>query len=212
MGKTPLIVGISGGSAAGKTTVTGALAESLKMHHPVVLNQDHYFRDWEDVPTEKREAVRTSNHPRAVLWDALIGHVQALRAGAPIVVPVPGTRAYKRGDDAKTIVPDGIVFVEGHLIFGNPTLRDLFDVRLFLDVDTHERVLRRMMRDTARSGMTLEGAVAWYRKDVIPNYPVCTTPTRQFADVVVPFEGDTQKGLDVLANGLNILIASTDRV
>lgn len=206
----PLVVGISGGSAAGKTTLAAQLVAALSDFAPVVLNQDHYFRQWEDLAPELREAARTSNHPRAVLWEVLTAHVQTLREGRAIELPAPGTRAHLRGDAKRTLSPGALVFVEGHLIFGHAGLRDLLDVRIFLDVDAHERVLRRMVRDTTRGNMTLEGAVAWYRRDVIPNYPLHTATTRQFAHVIVPYEGDSQRAVDALGHGLRAMVA--DRV
>jgi uridine kinase len=202
-----LVVGISGGSASGKTTFANALVEALAPLAVVTLNQDRYFRDWLDVPESQREAERTSNHPRAVLWDVLFAHVGALKAGEAIIVPIPGTRAVQRGEPATTIQSCPLIIVEGHLIFTHEPLRELMDVKVFLDVDTHERVLRRMLRDTSRGSMDLEKAVAWYRRDVMPNYPVHTEPTRQFADIIVPFEGEVTRAIDVVAHGIRGLLA-----
>lgn len=201
------VVGISGGSAAGKTTFAQALVEALNPISVVTLNQDRYFRDWEDVPESEREAQRTSNHPRAVLWDQLTQHVQALKNGEAITVPIPGTRAMKRGESPTIIESCPLILVEGHLVFSHEPLRALMDVKVFLDVDTHERVLRRMLRDTSRGNMDLEAAVAWYRRDVIPNFSVHTEPTRQFADLIVPFEGEVERAIEVIANGIKGMLA-----
>lgn len=201
------VVGISGGSAAGKTTFASALVEALNPIEVVTLNQDRYFRDWEGVPESEREAARTSNHPRAVLWPQLVDHLRALKSGEAITVPIQGTRAMKRGEVPTQIESCPLVLVEGHLIFGHEPLRDLMDVKVFLDVDTHERVLRRMLRDTSRGNMDLEAAVAWYRRDVIPNYSVHTEPTRQFADIIVPFEGEVKRAIEVVANGIKGMMA-----
>ena len=201
------VVGISGGSAAGKTTFAQALVEALHPISVVTLNQDRYFRDWEDVPESEREAQRTSNHPRAVLWDALTQHVEALKNGETIMVPILGTRAMKRGESPTTIESCPLILVEGHLVFGHEPLRTLMDVKVFLDVDTHERVLRRMLRDTSLGNMDLEAAVAWYRRDVIPNFSVHTEPTRQFADIIVPFEGEVERAIEVIASGIKGMLA-----
>lgn len=197
-----LVVGISGGSASGKTTFADALVAALQPIEVVTLNQDRYFRDFEDVPESQREAERTSNHPRAVLWDMLTAHVSTLKSGQSITVPIPGTRAMKRGEAPSTVESCPVILVEGHLIFGNEPLRALMDVKVFLEVDTHERVLRRMLRDTTRGKMDLEAAVAWYRRDVIPNFPVHTEPTKQYADIILPFEGEISRGIEVIANGI----------
>ena len=97
----PIVIGVSGGSAAGKTTFTDMLADRLADFGPVVLNQDSYFRDWSALPEDERESKRTANHPRAVLWKHLIAHVKCLREGRAIEMPPPGTRAFRRGDDPK---------------------------------------------------------------------------------------------------------------
>ena len=201
----PIVIGISGGSAAGKTTFTDILSDRLADFGPVVLNQDSYFRDWSALPEDERESKRTANHPRSVLWKHLIAHVKCLREGRTIEMPPPGTRAFQRGDDPQKVVPERLIIVEGHLIFSQEALRSLLDLKLFLEVDTHERVLRRMLRNTS-SGMALKDAVAWYRRDVIPNYRVYTEPTRAHADLIVPFEGDVQVAVDVVANGIRRMI------
>jgi uridine kinase len=170
-----------------------------------VLNQDSYFRDWSALPEDERESKRTANHPRAVLWKHLIAHVKCLREGRAIQMPSSGTRAFRRGDDPQKVVPERLIIVEGHLIFSQEALRPLLDIKLFLEVDTHERVLRRMLRNTS-SGMALKDAVAWYRRDVIPNYRIYTEPTRAYADLIVPFEGDVQVAVDVVANGIRRMI------
>ena len=201
----PIVIGVSGGSAAGKTTFTDILSDRLADFGPVVLNQDSYFRDWSVLPEDERESRRTANHPRAVLWKHLIAHVKCLREGRAIEMPPPGTRAFRRGDHPQEIESDRLIIVEGHLIFSQEALRSLLDIKLFLDVDTHERVLRRMLRNTS-SGMSLQDAVAWYRRDVVPNYRVYTEPTRAYAGLIVPFEGDVQVAVDVVANGVRRMI------
>ena len=198
----PVTVGISGGSASGKTTLAKALAEELKEFLPVILHQDYYFRDWSEYPPEEREQVITANHPDAVQWKALLGHIRQLIARQPIETPPEGTRAFVRGDTPATIQPSDLIIVEGHLILWEAALRDLMDVKLFVDVEPHERVLRRLLRDVAQRGGDLERAVAWYRRDVIPNFPVYTEPCKEYADLVVPFLDKNPVALQTLVAGL----------
>lgn len=195
---TPITVGIMGGSASGKTTFAKALAEALSEFSPVVLNQDSYFRDWSEYSDAERERVITANHPDAVLWDALITDIKKLRARDAIDVPTPGTRGAQRGDEQTCVHPSDVVIVEGHLIYWSEDLRDLMDIKLFLDVDAHERVLRRMLRDVAQRGGDLEWAINWYRRDVLPNFPVYTEPCKQYADLVIPFQDDNPVALHAL--------------
>ena len=198
----PATVGISGGSASGKTTLAAALAKELKEFSPVILHQDYYFRDWSEYPPEEREKVITANHPDAVRWDALLGHIRQLIARQPIETPPEGTRAFVRGDAPATIPPSDLIIVEGHLILWDSALRGLMDVKLFVDVEPHERVLRRLLRDVAQRGGDLEGAVAWYRRDVIPNFSVYTEPCKAYADIVVPFLDENPVALQTLVAGL----------
>ena len=151
---------------------------------------------------EERERVRTSNHPRAVLWPELIAHIEALIARRPVHTPVRGTRAWSRRDSPRTVEPGDLLIVEGHLIFCNEMLRNLMEIKIFLDADPHERVLRRMVRDTAGGGTDLEKAVAWYRRDVIPNFSVHTEPTRRYADLIVPFDSFNDTAIQFIASGV----------
>ena len=198
----PVTVGISGGSASGKTTLATTLAERLKEFSPVVLHQDYYFRDWSEYPPEEREKVITANHPDAVQWEVLLGHIRQLIVRQPIETPPEGTRAFVRGDAPATIQPSDLIIVEGHLILWDVGLRDLMDVKLFVDVEPHERVLRRLLRDVAQRGGDLEGAIAWYRRDVIPNFSVYTEPCKMYADIVVPFLYENPVALQTIVAGL----------
>ncbi|MCZ6681430.1 MAG: uridine kinase [Candidatus Poribacteria bacterium] len=198
----PMTVAITGGSASGKTTLANALAETLQEFSPVILHQDYYFRDWSEYSPEEREKVITANHPDAVRWEALVGHIRQLIARQPIETPPEGTRASVRGDTPATIQPSDLVIVEGHLILWHEELRDLMDVKLFVDVDAHERVLRRLLRDVAQRGGDLEWAVAWYRRDVIPNFPTYTEHCKQYADLIIPFLNGNPVALQTIAAGI----------
>lgn len=204
---TPITVGIMGGSASGKTTFASALAEQLTEFSPVVLNQDSYFRDWSEYSEAERERVITANHPDAVLWDALIADIKKLRNRDAIDTPTPGTRAAQRDGDKLSVQPSDVVIVEGHLIFWSEDLRDLMDIKLFLDVDAHERVLRRMLRDVAERGGDLEWCINWYRRDVLPNFPVYTEPYKQYADLIIPFQDENPVALRTLIAGIRARIA-----
>ncbi len=203
---TPITVGIMGGSASGKTTFASALAEQLTEFSPVVLNQDSYFRDWSEYSEEDRERLITANHPDAVLWDALITDIKKLRDRDTIEKPTPGTRAAQRENGKSSVQPSDILIVEGHLIFWSEDLRDLMDIKIFLDVDAHERVLRRMLRDVAQRGGDLEWCINWYRRDVLPNFPVYTEPCKQYADIVIPFQDDNPVALHTLIAGIRARI------
>ena len=203
---TPITLGIMGGSASGKTTFASALEAQLSEFSPVVLNQDAYFRNWSEYSEAERERVITANHPDAVLWDALITDIKKLRERVPIEFPTPGTRAAQRDNEKTSVQPSDVVIVEGHLIFWREDLRDLMDIKVFLDVDAHERVLRRMLRDVAQRGGDLEWAINWYRRDVLPNFPVYTEPCKQYADLIIPFQNENPVALQTLVAGIRTRI------
>ena len=204
----PVTIGITGGSASGKTTFAKMLVEELSLFSSVTLHQDTYFKDWSVYPAEVREEMITANHPSAVCWEALIEHIQQLAANEPIETPARGTRAAARGHEPAITQPGDVVIVEGHLILWNETLRDLMDVKIFIDVDPHERVLRRLLRNADKSGSGLERAAAWYRKDVIPNFPVYTEPCKQYADLILPFHQENPVALRMIAAGIRERIMS----
>ncbi len=197
----PIIVGIMGGSASGKTTFAHLLAEQLTEYSPITLHQDAYFRDWSEYTAEERERVITANHPDAVHWDMLNSDIESLRERKPIETPAPGTRAAHRGDAKQVIQPSNVVIVEGHLIYWNKRLREFIDIKIYIDVDAHERVLRRLLRDVGKSG-DLEKAVSWYRRDVLPNFPVYTEPCKQYADLIIPFMNENPVALHTIAAGI----------
>ena len=200
-----ITVGIMGGSASGKTTFAAALVEQLIDYSPITLHQDSYFRDWSEYSAEDREKLITANHPDAVQWDILIADVEKLRGLKTIETPALGTRAAQRGDDKQVIQPSPVVIVEGHLIFWNEQLRELIDMKIFLDVDAHERVLRRILRDVGRNG-DIERVVSWYRRDVIPNFPVYTESCKQYADIIIPYMQDNPIALQTVASGIRSML------
>ncbi|MDA1191093.1 MAG: AAA family ATPase [Candidatus Poribacteria bacterium] len=203
----PLTVAVTGGSCSGKTTFVKALVERIGDLTPVVLHQDHYFRDWSDLSEEERDRRRTANHPDAVQWDSLLDHIERLIRRESITTPPPHTRAAKRGDALTTVEATDLLIVEGHLLLTNAPLRDLMDIKLFLDVDAHERVLRRMLRDARDGRDSLERAAAWYRKDVLPNFPLHTEPTKRFADLIIPYQYDNQIALAAVEATIRAMLA-----
>ncbi len=182
----PVVVAIAGGSATGKSTLARALAEQLDDLQPVILGQDRYFRDFAEYTPEEREKVRTANSSNALHWAAFHDALEALCDGRSIVEPAPGTRPYQRGERPHTVGPAGVVLIEGLFALWDERCRHLADLRLYTEVDDDERVLRRVHRDITERGATLEGVIAWYRRDVKPNYPTYTAATRRYADLIVP--------------------------
>lgn len=204
--RVPLVVAIAGGTSAGKTTLARALVEALADSRPVLLHQDTYFRDWSHLPTEEREARITANHPDAVLWDALVADVRALKEGRAIDTPIPGTRGAARGDGARQIAPGEVILVEGHLLLCHEELRSLMDLKIFLDVPRDERLLRRIHRDVTEHGGDLTWVLGWLRRDVLPNQPHFSEPGRDLADLVLPYATYNPLALRLLVAGIRDLL------
>lgn len=205
-------VGITGGTASGKSRFALALRDALADLRVVVLHQDHYFRDWEELGPEEAERQRTANSPPAVLWEPLVEHLRALRAAGCVSYPVPHTRAQRRGIAPAVVGPADVVLLEGHLIFWDDRVRELMDLRIFMDVDADERMLRRVLRDTKERGMsTVEGVAAWYRRDVEPNHFRYTEPARRQAHLIVPYGFDNVIAVDVVAAGIRARVADKQK-
>ena len=195
-----LLIAISGATASGKSTFAVGLCNLLQSRSQVLLNQDHYFRDFQEIPEDSREEALTSNHPRAVLWNSLVYHLQTLKSGGTVTVPVVGTRARLRGDEPKNLGPSELVIIEGHLLFNDDRILGLADLLVFMDANPHERAVRRLLRDT-KSGLTsLESAGRWFRKDVIPNIKTYSEALRDLADVIVPFDRDNEVAAKAVAD------------
>ncbi len=207
----PIIVAIAGGSATGKSTLARALAAELAELRPVILGQDRYFRDFMEFPPEKRAEVATANHADALHWSAFHAALDALRAGGTIVEPVAGTRPFQRGDSPRTLGPAGLVLIEGLFALWDEHSRAVADLRLYTEIDDDERVLRRIYRDVTERGGTVEKIVAWYRRDVKPNYPTFTAATRRYADLIVPTDRPNATAIRALADAIRALAPEAER-
>ena len=205
-----LLVVITGGTSSGKTTLAKAVSAELADVSHLVLSQDTYFRDFSDLPEEQREAARTANRPDAVNWAGLIPQLEALKRGEPITHPVAGTRAFARGDSPTQLGPVAVALVEGHLLLVDERVRELADLKVFVDCDVEVRVLRRITRDTSRNPSDPEGlkrSLAWYWRDVLPNNQRYTTLQRGYADLIVPHERPNPLAATMLTAGIRHLLA-----
>jgi uridine kinase len=200
-----LVVAIAGASGSGKSTLARDLAAALPELRPVILAQDHYFRDFAELGPEERERARTANHPDAVDWPAFHATLAELRAGRQVTWPAPGTHPSARGEPRRTLGPAGLVLIEGLFALWDERCRESARLRLYTEVPDDERVLRRLHRDLTERGGTIERAVAWYRRDVQPNYPVYTAATRRHADLVVPMQERAPAAVGALAGAIRSL-------
>lgn len=206
-----MLVVVTGGTSSGKTTLAKGLSAELTDISHLVLSQDAYFRDYSHIPEDQRDAARTANRPDAVHWDGLVPQLGALKRGEAITHPVTGTRAHARGDQPSRLGPVDVAIVEGHLLLVDERVRDLADLKVFVDCDVEVRVLRRITRDTSRSPKDLEAlqrSLTWYERDVLPNNQRYTSLQRGYADLIIPHDRPNPLAAPLLAASIRHLLSA----
>lgn len=180
-----LIIGVSGGTGCGKTTVVEELCSQLPETAVSVLSQDAYYKDLGHLSRKERSQVNF-DHPDSLDFDLMLKQVKALKKGEPIQCPTYSFVEETRLEKTVPIHPKAVLIVEGILVFHPEALRDLFDLRLFVEADTDERLLRRMRRDLSERGHDLDKSIQRYREVVKPMYDAFVEPTKVYADLIVP--------------------------
>jgi uridine kinase len=193
----PFLIGVAGGSSSGKTTVAERLAELAGGTHLALVKLDSYYVDLSDRPLAEREAF-DYDHPDAFDWPLLNDHLAALAAGAAVPVPIYDYVQYNRSGDVRVVPPARIVVVEGILVLWEPTLRERFDLKVFVDTDADIRLIRRLRRDVAERGRTAESVIEQYLTTVRPAHEQFIEPSKRYADVIVPQGGLNRPAIDVL--------------
>lgn len=191
-----ILIGIAGGTGSGKTTLT----RHLKQHFGddvTVIGHDSYYKRQEGKTYEER-ARQNYDHPSAFDTDLLIRHLRELKAGHSVRCPVYSYTDHNRTDETVEIFPSKVIIVEGILIFQNPTLRDMFDIKIFVEADADVRILRRCLRDVEERGRTLQSVVTQYLTTVKPMHEQFVEPSRKYADIVVLEGGHNLVALDMI--------------
>ncbi len=192
----PFLIGVAGGSSSGKTTVAERLAELAGADSLALLKLDSYYVHL-DIPLEERRMFNY-DHPDAFDWPLLNDHIAALVAGAPVPVPVYDYVDHNRSTEVRIVHPAKIVVVEGILVLWEPALRERFDLKVFLDTDADLRLIRRIERDVAERGRTVESVIEQYLTTVRPAHEQFIEPSKRYADVIIPKGGLNRPALDVL--------------
>ncbi|MDO4807739.1 MAG: uridine kinase [Coriobacteriales bacterium] len=198
-----VVVGIAGGTGSGKTTFAHALAQRLGSD-ATVLTHDNYYRAHDDLTYEQRTHLNY-DHPDAFETDLMVRHLAALKRGESVQVPVYDFTVHNRSQKTTLAVPSRIILVEGILIFHWPELRDLMDIKVFVDADADVRILRRALRDMDERGRSLQSVIDQYLVTVKPMHQQYVEPTKQFANIIVPGTDKSQLAVDMLANHLRLL-------
>lgn len=187
----PLIIGVAGGSGSGKTTVVNYICEHFAPQNILRLEHDSYYRDLKHMPFEER-VKQNFDHPASLETELLIRHIQALIQGYPVEVPVYDFARHIRKEDTITATPTKVILIDGILIFSEPELLELMDVKIFVDTDDDIRLLRRIKRDITQRGRTIESVMEQYENFVRPMHLKFVEPSRRYADIIIPHGGKNQ--------------------
>lgn len=203
----PYIIGVVGGSGSGKSTFIDRLKEHFG-DSIAVVHHDNYYRRQDNVPFEQRVKVNY-DHPDSLETDLLVQHLEELKDGHAIECPVYDFSLHNRSDKTVTIEPKAVIIVEGILLFADDRLRDLCDIKIFVDADADERILRRVVRDVEERGRNLRGVIAQYLETVKPMHYLYVEPTRALADIVIN-SGMNDSAFELVAMKVNQVLESTD--
>ena len=203
--KRNILIGLAGGSGSGKTLVARTIVRELGSDKVVVIDQDSYYRDLEHIPFRDREA-RNFDHPDAFDTALLREHLEALIEGEAIEQPVYDYTQHCRLTETRRISDHRIIVLEGILIFHDPELRALMDIKLFVDADADVRLLRRLKRDLVERGRAVDSILKQYEESVRPMHLQFVEPTKRFADVIIPGGGHNKVAIDLLKTKIRELL------
>jgi len=192
-----LIVGIAGGTGSGKTTVVGKIMKVLPEEQVVVIPQDAYYKDNGHLPLEERQKINF-DHPDSVEFSLLISHLKELKKGNPVNMPIYSYLTCLRSPDSILIKPSMVVLIEGILILCDSGLRDMLDIKVFVDADADDRLGRVIQRDIEERGRNVQMVLERYHKTVKPSHLQFIEPSKRYADIIIPGGGENQVGIEVL--------------
>ena len=199
------IVGIAGGTASGKTTIVRKIKETFG-DDIVVINHDSYYKAHDDLSYEDRSRLNY-DHPESFDTDLMIADVQKLRNNEEIDMPVYDYTIHNRSDATVHVVPKRVIILEGILILENKQLRDLMDIKVFVDTDADERLMRRIRRDMVERARSIESILVQYRETVKPMHEQFVEPSKKYADIIIPRGGENTTGIGILREHLKLMMA-----
>jgi uridine kinase len=206
-----MIIGISGGTGSGKTTVANRILESVSADEVVFIQQDLYYRDLKDMPLDYRNAANF-DHPDAVDNELLINHLKKLNAGESVELPIYDFRTHTRLPATTRVEPKPIVIVEGILIFAEPRLLEQMEIKIFVDTPDDLRFIRRLRRDIAERGRTIDSVIEQYMATVRPMHMQFVEPSKRFADVIIPEGGHNLVSIDLISGKIRERLARDIKV
>lgn len=199
--KNITVIGVCGGTASGKTTIVNKLKKNFD-NDIAVLAHDDYYKAHDDLTYEER-AELNYDHPNAFDTELLIQHIKELKEGREIKRPVYDYTIHNRSDEVVIVKPKGVIVVEGILILENKDLRDLMDIKIYVETDSDERIIRRIQRDVIERQRSLESVISQYRETVKPMHDIFVEPTKKYADIIIPFGGKNAIAIEMLTDSVN---------
>lgn len=201
-----MIIGISGGTGSGKTTVANRILESVSASEVVFIQQDSYYRNLSDLPLDYRQ-LANFDHPDALDNELLVNHIKKLKAGEPFDLPLYDFKTNMRMTETRRIEPKPIVIVEGILIFADARLLEQMDIKVFVDTPDDIRFIRRLRRDLAERGRTVESVIEQYIGTVRPMHMQFVEPSKRYADVIIPEGGHNLVSIDLISGKIRERLA-----
>ncbi|MHB8807445.1 MAG: uridine kinase [Anaerolineaceae bacterium] len=201
----PIIIGIAGGTGSGKTTVANVILDAVGRHRIAYLPHDAYYRDLTDLPPVQKAEVNF-DHPNSLETELMIEHVKELKGGKAVDLPIYDFSTHSRTDKTIHVEPQRVIIVEGILIFAEKKLRELFDMKLFVDTDPDIRFIRRLQRDIAERGRTMSTVINQYLGTVRPMHLEFVDPSKRYADVIIPEGGLNQVAMDMVIARIEALL------
>jgi uridine kinase len=201
----PIVIGVAGGTGSGKSTVAQAIIQRLGSERIVCIQHDSYYRAQNHLPLRERARVNY-DHPDALENELLIEHLKRLLAGQAVEVPIYDFTAHTRTRRTRRVGPKGAVLVEGILIFADRALRDLMDIKVFVDTDADIRFIRRLQRDITERGRTLDSVIKQYVETVRPMHLEFVEPSKRYADIIIPEGGFNVTAIDMVVARVESMI------
>ncbi|HCT0371734.1 TPA: uridine kinase [Staphylococcus pseudintermedius] len=203
------IIGIAGGSGSGKTSVTNKIMNNLEGHSVALIEQDYYYKDQSHLTFEQR--LKTNyDHPFAFDNDLLIQNLKSLQSGQSVEVPTYDYTNHTRSDKTIAFQPKDVIIVEGIFALENEELRNMMDVKIYVDTDADLRILRRLVRDTKERGRTMESVIDQYLTVVRPMHNQFIEPTKKFSDIIIPEGGSNKVAIDIMTTKIQALVRKKD--
>ena len=207
--KKPIIIGVAGGTASGKTTVSKKIVELIGPEHLAYIEHDAYYRDLSHLPLEERRAFNF-DHPNALEDELLIAHLERLLQGQAVQIPVYDFATYVRTEQLQPVEPKPVILVAGILIFVNKALRDLMDIKIYVDAPADLRFIRRLRRDVSERGRSVELVIDQYLETVRPMHLEFVEPSKRHADVIIPRGGRNIKAIEMVVAQIQRMLDAAD--